>query len=638
MRSWGRWLPLGLVVLVAVVSMAYFLGEGGGSRATSNVELADEKPAPTTDTLTTGPVAESAVVSVPSVDEPAPLGSSTTIATTTTTTTTTSVDSTEDVPDKQAGPFVGGVATVGVLGPAETLNPFIAPSGVASAVGSLTWASAFVLDGETYDLRPSVIVELPTFDSGGLRFDEDGRVVVRLDIDPRAQWADGRPITASDFAFTANTLATDRRVAADVRERYQLIDRDTEFVSGLVYEFTLETATIEYLRLFEIILPAHQMSGTDLFRDWDDEVWLSAGPFSVAERGDDGSTRLVRNDAWQLGSDLAYLDEILVVGFEGPGDVVSALNEKMLSVGELGLDHALASTRDDVVIDTASGDEWEHVGFQFGRGRFAANPRSLVESAAMRRLIGDLIGQDALAVEIGGASFIPSSSIVHGSWPGAVGAVDESAAPTIDDVAAELELDFAEDPPRMVYTTTNSLDRSQMAGVALRELAALGVAVDVELEDPGLFFRDFVIPGEFEVAQWAWTITPGPVGAVNDLQDWFGRANGAVGLDFYGWAASAVDETLLERIRGLDGILELDALQAELAAVDTALLEASVVVPLWQRTAGSARDPLRLGGFIQPKAGVPITWNGYLWSVPGGCDDLPDGTVCGGVILPSAAG
>ncbi len=615
----GRWIPFVIAAVVGgIVILTFTRGNDGQPISASSTTIVATTPTqaapPTTESVASTPVETTVAV----VTTPATLGST----------------------SGGADPY-GGVATVGIIGPATTLNPFIERSGLGDAIGAVTWASAFVLDGATYDFKPGVLSELPSFENGGLTTNDDGSVTVLLRLSPEARWQDGQPITGHDLAFTAALLAEDRRVDRDLRELYEMVSAPE--ASDDVLRFTVIEPSIDYLSLFQVILPRHQVEGTDLFADWNDRIWLSAGPFIPGTIQADGSVALRRNPQYRgvddQGRDLPYLDGLLVVPYLAETDVLVGLTEKVLSVGDLGGDYRSAANRTDLLVSFAPGEEWEHVGFQFGAGRFSANPRSMVSSGAFRDLVAVVVGDDELVSEIGGTGLYPTSSIVGSSWPRAA-APDQPTIlePSLDTVAAELDRNFDEQPPTVVYATTVALDRSQMAGIALRELAARGVAVEPQLQDPGLFFRDAVIEGSFEVAEWAWTLTPGPIGAARDLQSWFGTAPSRDGLDFYRWSSNTESESLVDEIAGLDAIMDLSRLQTALQSIDGQLLDLVVVVPLWQTSSGAAYDPVRIGGYDHPRFGVPITWNADLWLIPGGCADLQPGVPCGGPIQPVDAG
>lgn len=607
MRRGGRWIPFVVAAVAGAIAISFFVS-------------GTDNPLVSAGATTTAPTLAQFAPPTTEAVAPTPVDTTTVVPTTSTTL------------GAAAGPY-GGVATVGVLGSATTLNPFIERSGLGNAIGAMTWASAFVLDGATYDLKPGVLAEIPSFENGGLAQNDDGSVTVALRLSPDARWQDGQPITGHDLAFTAALLADDRRVDRDLRELYAMVGAPEASADTL--KFTVVDPSIDYLGLFEVILPQHQVEGTDLFDDWDDRIWLSAGPFIAGSIQADGSVGLRHNPQYRgvddQGRTLPYLAGLVMVPYLVEGDVLSGLTEKVLSVGDLGADYRSAADQANLTVSFAPGGEWEHVGFQFGTGRFSANPRSMVSSHAFRDLVAVVVGDDELVSEIGGTGLYPTSSIVGSSWPRGV-APDQPAIvePSLDAVAAELDRDFEEQPPTVVYATTVALDRSQMAGIALRELAARGVAVEPQLQEPGLFFRDSVIEGSFEVAEWAWTVTPGPVGAARDLQSWFGTTPSRDGLDFYRWSSNTESESLVSEIVSLDAIMDLGQLQAALQSIDGQLLDRVVVVPLWQTSAGAAYDPRRLEGYVHPRFGVPITWQAERWLIPGGCANVDNGEVCGG--------
>ncbi len=624
MRRWGRWLPLVLTLIVGAISVVSLRG-----------------PSATSDSL----VAATAT----STNQATTVPSSVVPSSTTTSTTPTIPDPVVPLNPVQEPAFdpYGGIATVGVLGPAETLNPFVERSGLGDAVGAMTWASAFVVDGATYDLAPGILSELPSYANGGLVDNDDGSVTVSLQIHHDARWQDGTAITGFDLAFTAEAIASDARLDRALRDLYRLIEEPEPTDSA--FRFRLADPTIDYFSMFEVVLPRHQVEGTDLSRDWNELPWLSSGPFIIGSITEDGIVHLERNSQyWRLASDgnsLPFLDGVALVPYSSPTDVAVALREKQLSVGDLATEYQLVEERDDIDIVIAQGEELEQVGFQFGEGRFAANPRSLVESKTLRELVAALVGDDALVSEIGGSSLYASDSVVGAQWPRAaadVGSEDESEdgvgdQAELDRVAEELERDFDELPPTIAYLTTTSFERAQMAGIVLRDLAARGIGVEAELQEPGLFFNDSVIPGEFEIAQWAWTVTPGPVGAAHDIQSWFGSEPNRGGLDFYRWSANTESTELVEQIASLDAIMDLEELRAALASIDAQLIDMVVAVPLWQTSIGAGIDGARLSGYVHPRFGLAITHNAAEWRVPGGCANVPDGAVCGGVILPSSA-
>jgi ABC-type transport system substrate-binding protein len=167
------------------------------------------------------------------------------------------------------------------------------------------------------------------------------------------------------------------------------------------------------------------------------------------------------------------------------------------------------------------------------------------------------------------------------------------------------------------FTTTSGLERTQVAGVLVEQLSAMGVAVDLELLEVGEFFRGRVIPGEFDIAEWAWRASPGPVGAVADLEERFLTLPEDDGYNFYRWGAagSAASETAEDvqlRIAELDAILDLAELQTSLEEIDALLAENVVVIPLFGAPNAAASWTGTFEGFDHVAA-FPDTWNAASW-------------------------
>ncbi len=556
-------------------------------------------------------------------------------ATTTSSTTTTTVPSTTTTPTvptttttiAEVGPR-GGTAVVALAGPAPaTVHPWATDNAeIADAVAAVTAAKAFGVDPETLDPAPSVLAVLPSLDNGGLRYDAEGGVTVTLRIRPQARWSDGTPITGSDFVFTAEVLRADARLPATVRALYGLIVEDSWLVGPDTVRFAMSERTVEYLALFDPILPRHQMVGTDLFDDWLEGPWLSAGPFVVDRVTSDGVNLRASEMFWEMGSDgfpLPYLDRLELIALDPSDAAVRGDPADVIPLPAGAIDEAFAE-RAGASIFSAQGQEWEHVAFQFGSGRLDVNPRSLNASSVFRLATAGLIDRSALIAEFFPGQRMPLDSVVAASWPTARGLgwppPTEAAPDLLEQIAAELETTFDE-PPTVELVTTDSLDRTQFVGAVIQALATAGFGVDVSLEDPGLFFRDFVIAGEFDLAEFAWTASPGPVGAVRDLEERFVSGPTRGGFNFYRWgsdgSAGTGEETAAFRalIAELDDEMDLDALAAGLRQADDTLASNVVVIPLYiELTHSSVVDTLT--GFTQPAGGLPVTAGAALWQNP----------------------
>lgn len=507
---------------------------------------------------------------------------------------------------------------MGVVGDIpSTFNPVTAEGAVAKAVATMTEARGWFLHPVTLDPTPEVLAAMPSLDNGGIRPNEDGTVTVRYRIDPEATWSDGTPITGADLRETARQFAEDGA--------YALILSESWIVGHRAVEFTLTAPTIDYLDLFALVVPAHVVAGTDVGSDWISDRWPGAGPFVVAETAA-GEVTLTANDRyWRLdpetGLTMPLLDSVRVLAYPDTTSLAEAVVEGDVDVAELGIDYGLVVDEESgpLVAALAAGNEYEHLAFQRGDGRFDRNPRSMNASPTYRTFVASLIDRDAIIELVDGVDGL--YSITGSSWPSAgsdAWADVETPASPFATIADDLGYDFGERPPEVRLTTTNSLLRTLVAGVITQELAANGVLVDVSLVDPGLFFLDLVIPGEYDLAQWAWESTPGPIGAVADLRSRFGDPDGIGELNFYRWdeGASPIAGEVEALLGELDTTMDLGELSDMLLTIDELLAEDMVVIPLFQVQTGAVYDEEAVNGVDMPLGGLPVAEDAATWLVP----------------------
>lgn len=260
----------------------------------------------------------------------------------TTTTTSTSPPLTTTTMAPQLKP-VGG--TVRILSPGEptlVLRPVFSEAGWADVLPGNVLNGVWRFDGETGELVPDLIVELPSTSSGGLIENDDGTLTVRYEIHPDAVWSDGTPVTGRDFEFTQNfavaavqradpdsgrfidggpivTLCgVDRELTASRGPVAHLaVVPDSVIVGEKTFEYTI-TEPADYSEdLFRYVLPRHAVEGTDFLTDFVDELYPSAGPFLLESFDRDAQLiTLVRNENYwrtnpETGQQLPYLDRVV---------------------------------------------------------------------------------------------------------------------------------------------------------------------------------------------------------------------------------------------------------------------------------------------------------------------------------------
>jgi peptide/nickel transport system substrate-binding protein len=484
----------------------------------------------------------------------------------------------------------------------------------------------------TLDPIPALAAEIPTVDNGGLTINEDGTMTVRYDIAETAVWEDGSPVTGFDVAFTYELLTDSRlQIREDLRALHQLIVPDSVQATAAGVEMTLVRPTIRYLSMFPVIVPVEQVGESSFNDDWDTIPWMSVGPFRFLLWDPSDRVTFVRNEQYgrvdEDGVALPYLDQVEIWFAPSEDELVAGTRLRTLDAAPLPPTPEMLAEMEattGAAVQLADGPEWEHLAFQFGPGRLLANPGSMTEARAFRELVARSLDRAALVEGIFAGVIEPLNTVVGVSWPAA--ASDAWASYTQDsenapDLLASAVSQVGPDPvvgPTVAFSTSSSLERTQVAGALLQALASTGVTVDVELLELGVYFRDRVLPGAFDVGEWAWRATPGPVGAVEDLEARFSLLPESDGYNFYRWGAgdSAVQGEEVEEIRAaigeLDGIVDLEELRDRLREVDEMLANEIVVVPLFPVLNAAVVWEDTIGGFNHV-GNLPDTWNVERW-------------------------
>ncbi len=621
--SWAPYVLGGAAValLFAVASTYRFAGSDSDTAvaaaqvSTTTAAVSVVSTAPTTTVTTAAPTTSAPVSTSP--------------ATTVSTRTTEPEGVAEPV-----GPHYGGVATVGVVGDLVSLNP-LGTSGNSGPVAALTWAvttGAIRMDPQTLQPAPVVIEALPTPDNGGLAVNEVGELVVRYTIRPDAVWADGTPITVDDFIRT-HDVARGVIGRADLRDRYGGIVPGSVTGEGRSVEYRLRQPGLEWIALFDVLVPAHEVTATGFATSWNETMWSAGGPFQfVSSDPDRSSVRLIANERfWGRSADggdpLPYLDGLEVRFYPTRGDLVDAVKAGEVDVASVGGDPATLtglSRIEELLLDVQRGPAWEQIGFQFGPRRFDANPAPLTDDVEVRRAIAALVDRPALAAEVQGAFGRPLDSVVGLSWPDA----DEPAWSAIEDLdrAAATEyltalVEASESPPVISFATTaNDANREMLARRLVEALEPLGLVVDVSRTEPGAYFLDLVIPGSYEVAAWAWQASYGPWGVLDDMREhhitpW------PDGTDFYQWRAGATDafaqfQAALEQASGQVDVTVVGELIGQL---EQHLFDDMVFIPLYAELNAAAVVVDRIGGFRHsPLPGGELASVAEWWTVETG--------------------
>ncbi len=512
-----------------------------------------------------------------------------------------------------------------------TLNKFV-PGGASAIVlriGQGCYAGVWDVDGYSLERIPELVTELPTVANGGVTVNDDGTMTVRYNIREEAVWSDGTPITGDDFQFTLDTIM-DPALPID-RTTYDAIIGTV--VGHKTFEYTMASPTVKYELLFSDIIPKHQVEGTDFELDWNDTMWVSAGPYVFAEWQKGEFIRFVRNEHYwktdpETGQQLPYLDEVIFRFIPETSSLVEAFENREVDViqpppGMATIETLQTLEPDGAVVEVLNGTTWEQLGFQFGPGRLERNPDSANDNLNFRRAVAHAINRDLIVDEILNGQVEPLLSFLELSAPSLSTDAWAQYEYDVDQARAYLELakqELGVDTIRAVFTTTSNSDtRVRLAELLADMLAEVGIECENDLENSQLFFGEHRETGYWDLASWAWSPPPGFSGALALLDVFDADKAPPEGQNFYRWGSpdsSVIDEHSMryaEIYDMLEESIDPEILIPLMREAEQILADQVVIIPLYARLVTAAVWGDEIGGFKHNPTTATDTWNIEEW-------------------------
>ncbi len=564
-------------------------------------------------------------------DEPAE-PTTTTASTTTTSTTTVGVMSTTARVTRP----VGEVA-VGIDEWPTSLNPYRhqdRPRGTWDPTISALWVPRVVVpDPVTMRLEPGVIESIPTVANGGVVVEGDA-LLVTWTIERDAVWSDGPPMMGADLAFTLEADQQPELFCAEGEFRPPDVLAEVVGVSGRSMTARVHDRSTAYLTLFDYVLPAHHLEGVDLCAERAlAGDWPSGGPFAPTAGVSGRALRFEANSSFwrrdEAGNRLPYLNAVVLLAgsesglpiepFEsGRVDVIQVPSE-VLRFGELDIGEGIE-------IHTAPGTVWEYLSFNFGRTN--PNDDSLNDHLEFRRGVARSLDRAALTAGLGWQPIVSwldvfAPDLASSRWR-EDGRDLEAAVALIGEACGQAERDCISEPPVLRYATTGNADeRPALATEFARQLAEVGVVVELDLQDSQAFFRTTLPEGAFDVGEWALASLPGAPGVLKALAFFDPEATppdgenyGRLGTEDSTLAPEVADalRVLIERLRATP---DLEMAERIIREIDDLIAEHVLIIPIAARGTTVAYRADRVEGVVlNPHTG--ITWNAERWRPSGG--------------------
>ncbi|OBK76013.1 ABC transporter family substrate-binding protein [Mycobacterium sp. 1274761.0] len=339
--------------------------------------------------------------------------------------------------------------------------------------------------------------------------------VVTYTINPKAVWTDGTPITWEDIASQINATSgknSDFRIAStNGADRVEKVTRGVDDRQAVV---TFAKPFSEWRGMFAgntMLLPKSMTADPEVFNKAQlDRPGPSAGPFMITDL-DRTAQRIVlkRNPKWWGPPPL--LDSITYLVLDDKARIPALQNNTIDATGVASLpEMTTARNTPGISIRRAPGASWYHFTFNGATG-------SILSDRALRLAIAKGIDRQAIAnVTQRGLVDNPVPLNNHIFVAGQEGYQDNSAAVAFDPEKAKQELDalgwrmngqFREKEGRQLVIRDVLFDAEstkQVGQIAQNSLAQIGVKLELDTKGGTGFFTNYIIPGDFDIAQFTW--------------------------------------------------------------------------------------------------------------------------------------
>jgi peptide/nickel transport system substrate-binding protein len=465
----------------------------------------------------------------------------------------------------------GGQLRVAVTSLPRNFNP-VQADGVGSAAGQI--------------LAPTSGSPVRIVEDGGWRVDRhyaravdvlDRRpLTVRVRLNPDAVWQDGTPIAARDMRSFQRAMSGNVRgleiASTDGWDDIESVERDGRFE----YTVTFERPRADWPLYIYPRLPADVSTNRKRFNNgFRTRAVPSNGPFVVSSiEPKTGTIVQTRNPRWW--GPKTRLNRV-VWRIAAP-----SVQAEAFAAGELDAVALDRSTYDRVadegMVQRASGGTWSHLTLNGGRGP--------LRDVNVRRAVAAAIDRPALAKTVGDAVKAPARTAGSLVLVPGQGGYRDVAADVLQPGRAEARALLRKAgyrvrdgravrkgrPLTLRFPVPSGTPSSAARAAAIsRDLGAVGITVRTPKVRAARFFRDAVVPLDFDLVTFTWPASPFPVEAaekrfrpVDSPQNYTGIA----------------PKNLTGRWRDASRELDDDQRADKIHDLDARLLRQAVMIPL----------------------------------------------------------
>lgn len=414
-----------------------------------------------------------------------------------------------------------------------------------------------------------------------------GKQTVTYELNPKAVWSDGTPVTYKDYAANWESLnGTNAAFNPSGTTGYSNISSVKEGKDQFEVVVTYSTPFTDWKSLFGPLYPASEVDTPTAYnKDLLTSLGLSAGPFMQGSVNQtDQTVTLVPNPKW-WGS-APKLSQIVFKSIANNAEAQAFANGEIQSF-DIGVDASgyktVKGTKGSVVYQ-AGGPWFRALTMNAGSADLSdVQVRQAIAEALDRTAIAksDLTGLPASDTLVNNHFYMPNQA-GYTNTSGSVGTFDVSAAEKLLDAAGwtlpaggtyrtkdgkELDLHMLIPSDTAVATNESTLITAM--------LKAVGIKVTTTGEgDP--FFTD-VQAGKFDLTVFTWQGTDFPI--ASGVSQYMNVSAGNWGYNYARIGSSTIDSEMNTAIAQTDGATAT----ADINKADAAIWQEAGVIPFYQR-------------------------------------------------------
>ncbi|WP_442939649.1 ABC transporter family substrate-binding protein [Nocardia sp. CY41] len=344
-------------------------------------------------------------------------------------------------------------------------------------------------------------------------------------INPKAVWSDGSPITWEDLRSQAEALSgrnTEYRVSATQGyNRLAKVERGVDDRQAVV---TFAQHYAEWRGLFSQLMPTESTETPQAFNERDrNGLAKSAGPFVITSV-DRAQQRIVLNRNPKWWGETPKLDTVTYSVLDYSARLNALQNNELDAIDISGIEEVKSATNSPgIIVRRASRPYNSHITFN-------GAPGSILADARLRVAIAKAIDRQGIVTALqNGIVENPKPLNNHIYLDGQKGYQDNSAviaynpdeaARMLDELGWKLNGDVREKDGRQLVIRDVMFQQDtwvQMAQIMQQNLARVGVKLVIQTFPGNGLFTDVIDPGNFDIAQFSWSRSIFPLGALPQI-------------------------------------------------------------------------------------------------------------------------